>query len=92
MTMGIIPKSRYPGDPQGQTFAANMKSGWEVKAINGTDVLTKVREIENTGYLAAHKEYTEFIQAIADSIAELKGQSADAAQEGASASLGGCPS
>merc|ERR1712186_141068 len=29
------------GDPQGQSFAANVKSGWGVKAINGADVLTE---------------------------------------------------
>eukprot|EP00933_Yihiella_yeosuensis_P033761 TRINITY_DN2739_c0_g1_i3.p1 TRINITY_DN2739_c0_g1~~TRINITY_DN2739_c0_g1_i3.p1 ORF type:complete len:202 (-),score=52.10 TRINITY_DN2739_c0_g1_i3:366-971(-) len=38
MTMEIIPKSRYPGDPQGQAFAAGVKSGWVVKSINGQDV------------------------------------------------------
>merc|ERR1712066_1020904 len=27
MVMEIIPKSRYPGDPQGQAFAAGVKSG-----------------------------------------------------------------
>merc|ERR1712129_225691 len=32
--MEIIPKSRYPGDPQGQAFAAGVKSGWIVKSIN----------------------------------------------------------
>merc|ERR1719387_44205 len=41
---------------------------------------TKVREIENEGYLAAHKDYTESIQAIEDGIAELKGQAHDVAQ------------
>merc|ERR1719510_2879865 len=35
MVMEIIPKSRYPGDPQGQAFAAGVKSGWVVKSING---------------------------------------------------------
>merc|ERR1712129_60167 len=38
MVMEIIPKSRYPGDPQGQAFAASVKSGWAVKSINGADV------------------------------------------------------
>merc|ERR1719152_297405 len=38
MAMEIIPKSRYPGDPQGQAFASGVKSGWVVKAINGEDV------------------------------------------------------
>merc|ERR1712137_791555 len=38
MVMEIIPKSRYPGDPQGQAFAAGVKSGWVVKSINGQDV------------------------------------------------------
>ena len=38
MAMEIIPKSRYPGDPQGQAFAAGVQSGWVVKAINGQDV------------------------------------------------------
>ena len=38
MVMEIIPKSRYPGDPQGQAFAAGVKSGWVVKSINGEDV------------------------------------------------------
>ena len=34
--MEVIPKSRYPGDPQGQAFAAGVQSGWVVKAINGS--------------------------------------------------------
>merc|ERR1711879_600986 len=38
MVMGIIPKSRYPGDPQGQAFAAGVQKGWVVKSINGTSV------------------------------------------------------
>merc|ERR1712183_985920 len=37
MVMEIIPKSRYPGDPQGQAFAAGVKSGWIVKSINGEE-------------------------------------------------------
>merc|ERR1719243_275908 len=41
---------------------------------------TKVREIENEGYLLAHKDYTESIQAIEDGIAELKGQAHDVEQ------------
>merc|ERR1712050_41238 len=39
MAMEIIPTSRYPGDPQGQAFAAGVKGGWVVKSINGEDVL-----------------------------------------------------
>mmetsp|Transcript_109895 Transcript_109895/g.310624 ORF Transcript_109895/g.310624 Transcript_109895/m.310624 type:complete len:207 (-) Transcript_109895:92-712(-) len=38
MAMEIIPKSRYPGDPQGQAFSAGVQPGWVVKAINGQDV------------------------------------------------------
>jgi len=38
MVMEIIPKSRYPGDPQGQAFAAGVQSGWIVKSINGENV------------------------------------------------------
>eukprot|EP00933_Yihiella_yeosuensis_P014309 TRINITY_DN1287_c0_g1_i1.p1 TRINITY_DN1287_c0_g1~~TRINITY_DN1287_c0_g1_i1.p1 ORF type:complete len:229 (-),score=58.45 TRINITY_DN1287_c0_g1_i1:282-890(-) len=38
MAMEIIPKSRYPGDPQGQAFAAGVQAGWVVKSINGADV------------------------------------------------------
>merc|ERR1719230_2482433 len=38
MVMEIIPKSRYPGDPQGQAFAAGVQSGWIVKSVNGQDV------------------------------------------------------
>jgi len=38
MAMEIIPSSRYPGDPQGQSFLAGVKSGWTVKSINGVDV------------------------------------------------------
>merc|ERR1719432_225915 len=38
MAMEIIPKSRYPGDPQGQAFAAGVQSGWVVKSIAGVDV------------------------------------------------------
>jgi len=41
---------------------------------------TKVREIENEDYLAAHKDYTESIQALEDGIAELKGQAHDVSQ------------
>merc|ERR1712241_322572 len=39
MAMEIIPKSRYPGDPQGQAFSSGVQSGWVVKSINGEDVL-----------------------------------------------------
>jgi len=35
MVMEIIPQSRYPGDPQGQAFAAGVQSGWVVAGING---------------------------------------------------------
>merc|ERR1711985_170685 len=38
MVMEIIPKSRYPGDPQGQAFASGVKSGWVIKSINGENV------------------------------------------------------
>merc|ERR1719324_1188400 len=38
MVMEIIPKSRYPGDPQGQAFAAGVQSGWVVTKINGESV------------------------------------------------------
>merc|ERR1719414_1647035 len=37
--MEIVPKSRYPGDPQGQAFTSGVQSGWVVKSINGEDVL-----------------------------------------------------
>merc|ERR1711972_1134740 len=40
MAMEIIPKSRYPGDPQGQAFSSGVKGGYVVKSINGEDVLT----------------------------------------------------
>merc|ERR1711948_227915 len=36
--MEVIPKSRYPGDPQGQAFSAGIKGGSVVKSINGQDV------------------------------------------------------
>jgi len=38
MAMEIIPKSRYPGDPQGQAFASGVQSGWVVTSINGQNV------------------------------------------------------
>ncbi|CAE8608066.1 unnamed protein product [Polarella glacialis] len=38
MVMEIIPKSRYPGEPRGQAFAAGVKSGWLLKSIIGKDV------------------------------------------------------
>merc|ERR1712217_626095 len=41
MAMEIIPKSRYPGDPQGQAFASGVQSGWVVKPINGANVLNE---------------------------------------------------
>jgi len=39
MAMDIIPKSRYPGDPQGQAFSSGVKGGYVVQSINGEDVL-----------------------------------------------------
>merc|ERR1711972_992694 len=39
MAMEVIPKSRYPGDPQGQAFSAGVKGGYVVKSINGEDML-----------------------------------------------------
>ncbi|CAJ1437174.1 unnamed protein product [Effrenium voratum] len=41
MAMEIIPKSRYPGDPQGQAFASGVQSGWVVASINGQNVLSE---------------------------------------------------
>ncbi|CAE8724129.1 unnamed protein product [Polarella glacialis] len=41
MVQEVIGKSRYPGDPQGQGFAAGVKGGWVVKTINGQDVQTE---------------------------------------------------
>merc|ERR1719356_1165570 len=38
MVMEIIPKSRYPGDPQGQAFAAGVQSGWIIDSVNGQSV------------------------------------------------------
>ena len=38
MAMEIIPKSRYPGDPQGQAFASGVQPGWVVASINGQNV------------------------------------------------------
>eukprot|EP00929_Paragymnodinium_shiwhaense_P044855 TRINITY_DN229_c1_g1_i13.p1 TRINITY_DN229_c1_g1~~TRINITY_DN229_c1_g1_i13.p1 ORF type:complete len:207 (-),score=46.09 TRINITY_DN229_c1_g1_i13:240-860(-) len=38
MVQEVVPKSRYPGDPQGQAFVAGVKGGWVVKSINGADV------------------------------------------------------
>eukprot|EP00929_Paragymnodinium_shiwhaense_P056015 TRINITY_DN2803_c0_g2_i1.p1 TRINITY_DN2803_c0_g2~~TRINITY_DN2803_c0_g2_i1.p1 ORF type:complete len:206 (-),score=46.87 TRINITY_DN2803_c0_g2_i1:237-854(-) len=38
MVQEVVPKSRYPGDPQGQAFVAGVKGGWVVKSINGQDV------------------------------------------------------
>jgi hypothetical protein len=34
----VTPKSRYPGDPQGQAFVAGVQPNWVVRAINGDDV------------------------------------------------------
>jgi len=36
--MEVTPKSRYPGDPQGQAFVAGVQPGWVVKTVNGNDV------------------------------------------------------
>ena len=56
MTIDIISMWRYPGDPQGQAFAANVKRGWVVKAINGADVLTEdLVPIENTQEIVNYK-------------------------------------
>eukprot|EP00929_Paragymnodinium_shiwhaense_P044862 TRINITY_DN229_c1_g1_i8.p2 TRINITY_DN229_c1_g1~~TRINITY_DN229_c1_g1_i8.p2 ORF type:complete len:207 (-),score=51.61 TRINITY_DN229_c1_g1_i8:236-856(-) len=41
MVQEVVPKSRYPGDPQGQAFVAGVKGGWVVKSINGQDVLSE---------------------------------------------------
>merc|ERR1712066_803402 len=38
MAMEIIPKSRYPGDPQGQAFSSGVQPGWVVKSVNGEEV------------------------------------------------------
>merc|ERR1719298_23492 len=45
---------------------------------------TKVREIENTDYLATHKDYTESIDALDEGIATLKAQAHDVKQAAAS--------
>lgn len=39
MVMEVVPKSRYPGDPQGQAFVNGVKGGWVLKSVSGTDVL-----------------------------------------------------
>merc|ERR1719482_398678 len=44
---------------------------------------TKVREIENEGYILTHKDYTESIQAIEDGIATLQNQNHDVEQAAA---------
>jgi len=41
MVQEVVPKSRYPGDPQGQAFVAGVKGGWIVKSVNGAEVLTE---------------------------------------------------
>ncbi|CAK9096654.1 Uncharacterized protein (Fragment) [Durusdinium trenchii] len=38
VVMEVTPKSRYPGDPQGQAFVAGVQPGWVVKSVNGQDV------------------------------------------------------
>ena len=35
MAMEIIPKSRYPGDPQGQAFISGVKGGWVASGSAG---------------------------------------------------------
>merc|ERR1711920_668677 len=40
MAMEVIPVSRYPGDPQGQAFAAGVSGGMVVKSIAGAEGLT----------------------------------------------------
>ena len=37
VVMEVTPKSRYPGDPQGQAFVSGVQPGWVVKAVNGQD-------------------------------------------------------
>merc|ERR1719502_1020670 len=44
---------------------------------------TKVRQIENTGYLAVHKDYTESIQALEEAVATMKKQAHDVKQSSA---------
>jgi len=34
----VIQQSRYPGDPLGQAFVANVENEWVVKSVNGQDV------------------------------------------------------
>merc|ERR1719401_3288927 len=38
VVMEVTPKSRYPGDPQGQAFVAGVQPNWVVKTVNGEDV------------------------------------------------------
>jgi len=38
VVMDITPKSRYPGDPQGQAFVAGVQPGWVLKTVNGASV------------------------------------------------------
>jgi len=38
VVMTVTQQSRYPGDPQGQAFVANVQPGWVVKTVNGIDV------------------------------------------------------
>jgi len=38
VVMEVTPKSRYPGDPQGQAFTAGVQPSWVVKTVNGADV------------------------------------------------------
>ncbi|CAK0863716.1 unnamed protein product, partial [Prorocentrum cordatum] len=39
MAMEVIPVSRYPGDPQGQAFAAGVAGGMVVKSIAGAEIM-----------------------------------------------------
>eukprot|EP00439_Symbiodinium_sp_Y106_P026657 s1596_g3.t1 len=56
MAMEIIPKSRYPGDPQGQAFASGVQSGWVVQSINGMNVQNEERGSGNQGGWGKTKE------------------------------------
>jgi len=37
VVMEVTPKSRYPGDPQGQAFVAGVQPSWVVSKVNGQD-------------------------------------------------------
>merc|ERR1740138_1158645 len=38
VVMEVTPKSRYPGDPQGQAFVSGVQPNWVLKTVNGIDV------------------------------------------------------